>query len=173
MGNSLVCLAVASTVILGSKSQGPYDLILMPGSSGSLQTIPSLNDCWAPTLLPALTRAVILGSESHGTRNHILWPDSSRSLQTTLSLQPTEEASQQLTSLKSKSKLCYNLQSVTQSVLVSSTDLEPKTNFYYCHTITGLLMWTAVSDERRGLSSTIAAGPCQHSHSQVRVPQNS
>jgi hypothetical protein len=31
-------------------------------------------------------------------------------------------------------------------------------------------MWGAVSDERTGLSFTIAAGPRQRSHSQVRVP---
>jgi hypothetical protein len=131
MGNSLVCLAVASTTILCSKSQGTYDLILMLGGSRSLQTIPSLNNCSAPKLLLALTRIMILGSESHGTHGHVLLPDSSRSLQTTLSLQSTEEASQQLTSLKSKSKskLCYNRRTVARSVLVSSTDLEPKIKF--------------------------------------------
>jgi hypothetical protein len=34
-------------------------------------------------------------------------------------------------------------------------------------------MWRALSDERTGLSFTIAAGPHQHSHSQVRVPCDS
>jgi hypothetical protein len=33
-----------------------------------------------------------------------------------------------------------------------------------------LLMWDALSDERTGLSFTIAAGPCQRSHFRVRVP---
>jgi hypothetical protein len=33
----------------------------------------------------------------------------------------------------------------------------------------GLLMWGALSDEWTGLSSTIAAGPRQCSHSQDRV----
>jgi hypothetical protein len=43
-------------------------------------------------------------------------------------------------------------------------------DFYYCQTVAGLLMWGALSDERTGLSFTIAAGPRQRSHSQVRVP---
>jgi hypothetical protein len=34
-------------------------------------------------------------------------------------------------------------------------------------------MWGALSDERMGLSFTIAAGLCQRSHSQVRVPRDS
>jgi hypothetical protein len=37
--------------------------------------------------------------------------------------------------------------------------------FYYCQTVAGLLMWGALSDERTGLSFTIAAGPRQRSHS--------
>jgi hypothetical protein len=43
-------------------------------------------------------------------------------------------------------------------------------DFYYCQTVTGLLMWGALSDKRTGLSFTIAAGPRERSHSQVRVP---
>jgi hypothetical protein len=46
-------------------------------------------------------------------------------------------------------------------------------DFYYCQTIAGLLMWGALSDERMDLSFTIAAGPRQRSHSQVRVPWDS
>jgi hypothetical protein len=46
-------------------------------------------------------------------------------------------------------------------------------DFYYCQTVAGLLMWGAVSDERTGLSFTIAAGPRQRSHSRVRVPWDS
>jgi hypothetical protein len=34
-------------------------------------------------------------------------------------------------------------------------------------------MWGALSDERTGLSFTIAAGPSQRSHSRVRVPWDS
>jgi hypothetical protein len=34
-------------------------------------------------------------------------------------------------------------------------------------------MWSALSDERTGLSFTIAAGSRQRSHSRVRVPRNS
>jgi hypothetical protein len=36
-----------------------------------------------------------------------------------------------------------------------------------------LLMWGGLSDERTCLTFTIAAGPLQRSHSQVRVPQDS
>jgi hypothetical protein len=42
-------------------------------------------------------------------------------------------------------------------------------DFYYCQTIAGLLMWCALSDKKMGLLFTIAAGPCQRSHSQGRV----
>jgi hypothetical protein len=37
----------------------------------------------------------------------------------------------------------------------------PRPDFYYCQTVAGLLMWDALSDEKTGLSFTIAAGPCQ------------
>jgi hypothetical protein len=47
-------------------------------------------------------------------------------------------------------------------------DLRP--DFYYCQTVAGLLMWGALSDERTGLSFTIATGPRQRSHSRVQVP---
>jgi hypothetical protein len=43
-------------------------------------------------------------------------------------------------------------------------------DFYYCQTVTGLLMWSALSDERTALSFIIAAGTRQRSHSWVRVP---
>jgi hypothetical protein len=41
-------------------------------------------------------------------------------------------------------------------------------HFYYYQTDAGLLMWDALSDERTGLSFTIAAGPRRPSHSRVR-----
>jgi hypothetical protein len=40
----------------------------------------------------------------------------------------------------------------------------------YCQTVAGLLIWGALSDERTGLSFTIAAGRRQRSHFRVRVP---
>jgi hypothetical protein len=46
-------------------------------------------------------------------------------------------------------------------------------DFYYCQSVAGLLMWSALSDERTGLSFTIAAGPRQRSRSRVRVPSDS
>jgi hypothetical protein len=41
---------------------------------------------------------------------------------------------------------------------------------YYCQTVAGLLMWSALSDERTGLSFTIAFGPLQYRDSWFRVP---
>jgi hypothetical protein len=46
-------------------------------------------------------------------------------------------------------------------------------DFYYCKKFAGLLMWGALSDERRGLSFTIAAGSRKGSHSRVWVPWDS
>jgi hypothetical protein len=46
-------------------------------------------------------------------------------------------------------------------------------DLYYCQTVSGLLMWGALSVERMGLSFTVAAGPRQRSHSRVRVPWDS
>jgi hypothetical protein len=43
-------------------------------------------------------------------------------------------------------------------------------DLYYCQTVAGMLMWGALSDERRGLSFIIAACPRQRSHSRARVP---
>jgi hypothetical protein len=71
---------------------------------------------------------------------------------------------------KSKSKLCYDRRSVGHSVLVPSTHLGLTTRFHCCQRVAGLLTWGALSDERKGLKFTIAAGSCQHSHSWVRVP---
>jgi hypothetical protein len=41
------------------------------------------------------------------------------------------------------------------------------------YTIAGLLTWGSLSDERTGLSFTIAAGARQRSHSRVQVPLDS
>jgi hypothetical protein len=37
-------------------------------------------------------------------------------------------------------------------------------DFYYCQTVADLLMWGALSDEKTGLSFTIASGPRHRSH---------
>jgi hypothetical protein len=42
-------------------------------------------------------------------------------------------------------------------------------DFYYCQTVAGFLMWGALSDERTGMSFTIAAGPRQLIHFRVPV----
>jgi hypothetical protein len=70
---------------------------------------------------------------------------------------------------KSKSKVCNDRRSVGQSILVSSPILGPRPEFCYCQTIAGLLMWSALSDERTGQPFTISAGGRQRSHSRVRV----
>jgi hypothetical protein len=46
-------------------------------------------------------------------------------------------------------------------------------DFHYSETVADVLMWGALSDERTGLSFTIAAGARQRSHSRVRVPWDS
>jgi hypothetical protein len=46
-------------------------------------------------------------------------------------------------------------------------------HFYYCQTVAGLLMWGALSDERKGLSFTIATGLRQCSHFRVRLQWDS
>jgi hypothetical protein len=43
-----------------------------------------------------------------------------------------------------------------------------RSDCYYCQTVAGLLIWGDLSDERTGLSFTIAVGPRQRSHSRVR-----
>jgi hypothetical protein len=47
-----------------------------------------------------------------------------------------------------------------------------RSEFYYRQTVAVLLMSGALSDERTGLSFTVAAGPRQRSHSRVRFPWN-
>jgi hypothetical protein len=44
-----------------------------------------------------------------------------------------------------------------------------RSDFYYCQTDAGLLMWGTLSDERMGLSFTIAASTRQRSSFRVRV----
>jgi hypothetical protein len=38
-------------------------------------------------------------------------------------------------------------------------------DFYYCQTVVGFLMWSALSDERTSLPFTVIAGPHQRSYS--------
>jgi hypothetical protein len=46
-------------------------------------------------------------------------------------------------------------------------------DFCYYLTVAGLLIWGTLSDERAGLSFTIAFGPRQRSHFQDHIPCNS
>jgi hypothetical protein len=45
--------------------------------------------------------------------------------------------------------------------------------FFTVKTVAGLVIWGALSNERTGLSFTIAAGPRQRSHFRIRVPYDS
>jgi hypothetical protein len=74
---------------------------------------------------------------------------------------------------KLKSKLCYDRWSVSQSVLVSSTHLGLKSRFLFLSDSCKFVYVGCTSDERMGLFFTIAADPCQCSHSQVWVPWDS
>jgi hypothetical protein len=47
--------------------------------------------------------------------------------------------------------------------------LGARPDFCYCRTAAGLLVWAALSDQRRGLSFIIVAGLRQRSHSRARV----
>jgi hypothetical protein len=72
-----------------------------------------------------------------------------------------------------ETKLCYDRWSVGQSVLVSSTHLGPNTRISITlKTVVGLFMWGSLSDERMGLSFTIAACPLQAIILGPRVPRD-
>jgi hypothetical protein len=49
----------------------------------------------------------------------------------------------------------------------------PKTRFFLLSDSCGFVMWGALSEQRKGLSLAIVAGPRHCSHFQARVPQNS
>jgi hypothetical protein len=66
--------------------------------------------------------------------------------------------------------LCYDRRSVGQSVLESSTLLGLTSRSLLLSDICGFFIWGVLSDERTGLSFTIAAGPRQRSNFRVRVP---
>jgi hypothetical protein len=44
--------------------------------------------------------------------------------------------------------------------------------FCYRQTVMGLLLWRSLSDEKTGLSYTLAAGLRQLSHSRIRIPRD-
>jgi hypothetical protein len=70
---------------------------------------------------------------------------------------------------ESKSKLCLR-QSVRRPVYLGvKPHLGPKTRFLLLSDSCGFVDVSVLSDERTGLSFTIAAGPHQRSHSRVRV----
>jgi hypothetical protein len=56
------------------------------------------------------------------------------------------------TEVKIKDKLTADGQSINQCVLVSSTFWLPRPNVLYCLTATVMSLWSALPDERSGLS---------------------
>jgi hypothetical protein len=69
--------------------------------------------------------------------------------------------------VRSRSHIATDGQSVSKSWCRTPADI------YYSLTITVLLLWGALSDERTGPSFVYAAGPCQSSISRARVPWDS
>jgi hypothetical protein len=135
-------------------------------------------------LLLALASAVILGSESRGTRNHtcILLSqilDFPFRLLLRLAGLPWRYSAPSPHGKNNESvrvTVTVTLRlTVSQSV---SLGVEPHLGlmtryFHYRFTITVWFLWGALSDERTGLFFVCAAGPCQRSLSQVRVPRDS
>jgi hypothetical protein len=113
-------------------------------------------------LLPT-TDSVLILVPSVVLRCTPLYSDYLDSLTTSNSLIPLAESESYVTTDGQSARLSWNKAPIW--------GLRP--DFYYCQTVTVLLMWGAVSDERTGLSFTTAAGPRQHSHSRVRVPWDS
>jgi hypothetical protein len=107
---------------------------------------------------------------SNGGRSPFLWdPEPSRTVPgLSYQLPTSHNCNSQLTQqLKSKTKFYehYNRRSVGVR--------GPRLNCCYCQTVVGLLMWGALSDQRTGLTFTIAAGPRQGSHTRVQVLRDS
>jgi hypothetical protein len=143
---------------------------------------PSLTKGWVCLLhmLLALASAVFLESESLGTRDHILlshiWDFPSRRL---LRLAGSRwrystPLPHELLSRLSESESYVTTDGQSASLSWNKAPIWGlRPDFYYRRTVAGLLMWGALSDGRTGLSFTIAAGPCQRSHSLVRAPLDS
>jgi hypothetical protein len=136
------------------------------------------------TTAAGLASAVIFGSESHGTRDHILLSQiRDFSFRRLLRLRVTVEVFDPSILLL---ELCPTLSNQSHSQSYVKTDDQSaspswnkapiwglRTDLYYCQTVADFLMWGALSDERTGLSFTVAAGPRQGSYSRVEVPRDS
>jgi hypothetical protein len=76
--------------------------------------------------------------------------------------------------VKSKTKIDYDRPTDGQVCLsVKPLIWGPRLDFCYSRAVSCLLIRSALSDERTGLSSSIAAGSRPRSHSRVRVPWES
>jgi hypothetical protein len=128
-------------------------------------------------MLLALARAVFLGSESLRTCDLFYC----LSFETSLYVACYDSQGHGGSIRPASTRVCLTTE--TESETYVTTDGQPaslswnkapiwglRPDLYYCLTITGLLMWGALSDERTSLSFTIPAGPRQRSHFLVRVP---
>jgi hypothetical protein len=82
-------------------------------------------------------------------------------LRLTLDLSAHLELPNSAAGSESESYITTNGQSASLS-LNKSPIWGLRSNFYYSQTFTDLLMWGVLSEERTGLSFTIAPGPRQH-----------
>jgi hypothetical protein len=153
--------------------------------------------CWAFSLkrervcrlqlLLFLSSAVILKSESRGTRDHILltqiWDFPNLEGQIPILISPMNMVARLY-----PQALGYSLNWISPIVCqiyvtaggqsaslfwCQETLWGLRLDFYYCQTLTGLLVWGGLSDKKMCLPFTIAAAPRQRSHSWVRVSRDS
>jgi hypothetical protein len=127
--------------------------------------------------LDLLTRFTITCNQNQFTITQNKWLPKTRTILTGLRLSSLLVFSSQADfQLGSESESESNITTDGQSASVSWNKalmwgLWP--DFYHCQTVVGLLIWGALSDERTGLSFTVAAGCHQCSHFRVWVPWDS
>jgi hypothetical protein len=190
---TILSLSLNLSLMLRPTVSRPVRLVIKHPSGDYYQiviTVRQLRVCWCGAfsltkgrvchvqLLLPLASAVILVSESRGTRDHIFLSQIRdfplRRLLRIAGLRwsyltPPPHG---LNYLESESYITIHGQSTSVSWNKAPTwGLRP--DFYYCLRLAGLLIWGALSDERTGLSFTIAAGSRQRSHSCFRVPRAS
>jgi hypothetical protein len=107
--------------------------------------------------------------------NYQLWNSQSNSLLQLPSLLIYPHRAQLSTDhSESESESCITTDGQSTSLSWNKAPIwDLRLDFYYCQTVAGVLMWGALSDERRGLSFARVTGSRQRSHSRNRVPWNS
>jgi hypothetical protein len=145
--------------------------LLTPSLQSLLITITKAHNRWLPKIrsIPYWTTSFYcdwLGSELRIGRFYYEWL-----------LSFTNESIQSQSQSHDESVLSLSLSLILQPTVSRPVSLGIKHPsgaydqiFYYCQTVAGLLICSALSDERTGLSFTIIHGPRQGSHFRVRVP---